>query len=149
MKCRAMDLADYIVSSCSKENEPVSNLQLQKMLYFLQTVYCRATRGELLFDEEFEAWPYGPVLPEVYFSYSKYGGRAIDMSRSCSLGLPSNVMTFINDGIKTLRRKSPWELVRTSHASGSPWDQVWQNGRGYRSVISNDLIKSAALAKRK
>lgn len=54
-ECDAMSLAKYTVTKCEKDNQPISNLQLQKMMYFLQSVYCRSTGGDLLFADQFEA----------------------------------------------------------------------------------------------
>ena len=34
-KYRAMDVAEYIVSKCSRERHQISNLQLQKILYYI------------------------------------------------------------------------------------------------------------------
>ena len=36
MSYNAIDLARYIISKCSKEQCPISNLQLQKILYYIQ-----------------------------------------------------------------------------------------------------------------
>ena len=144
--CSAMDLAHYTIDRCNSEGNPISNLQLQKILYFLQSVYCRATGGSLIFPDEFEAWPYGPVLPEVYDEYSNYGASVIDdFQGSVSIADDPDVRAFIDDGIDDLSRKYPWDLVKTSHAPGSPWDTVWNDGDGYKCTISNDLIINAAL----
>ena len=39
--CTASQLAHYVVDKCTKDGKPVSNLQLQKILYFIQAVYCK------------------------------------------------------------------------------------------------------------
>ena len=44
--------------------ELVSNLKLQKLLYYVQGFHL-AVFGEPLFEEEIEAWMYGPVVPSV------------------------------------------------------------------------------------
>ena len=80
--CKAVDLARYIVGKYAEEGRPVTNLHLQKMLFFAQASYCRASKGDLLFDDEFEAWPYGPVIPSVYDEYSVCGARPIG-GRKC------------------------------------------------------------------
>ncbi len=138
--CDARRLAHYVVDKCTEERYPVSNLQLQKIMYFLQSVYCEAT-GQLLFEEEFEAWPYGPVLSDVYREFSSYGGglicRNYDDFDPNMLGAAK---VFIDEGIQVLRQKSPWDLVATSHADGSPWSVVWNSGAGYKKTIPNNLI---------
>lgn len=144
----AQNLSHYIVDKCTSESRPVSNLQLQKIMYFLQFVYCKASGGELLFDDEFEAWPYGPVLRDVYTEYSIYGGRVIEKHYSpdeCALSIRPDVKQFIDDGVTALRKKYPWDLVRLSHAKESPWSVVYADGAGYRNIIPNKQIIEAAL----
>ena len=143
--CKARDLAHYIVDKCTRDDEPVSNLQLQKIMYFLQYVYCK-NYGELLFDdEEFEAWQYGPVLPSVYKEFSNYGGRAItEFYEDVDRARFGDLADWIDTGIEVLRSKSPWDLVSVAHAKGSPWDKVWNGGCGRKSTISNDSIMEYA-----
>lgn len=144
--CTAADLSRYVVGKCALDEEPVSNLQLQKILYFLQLVYCRTTGGKLLFNDQFEAWPYGPVIRSVYVDFSVYGGDAIEGYHGFEIpGIPDGVKLFIDAGIKKLRALSPWDLVRTSHAPGSPWAQVYRDGAGYKHTIPNSLIVDAAM----
>lgn len=145
MCVRVKELADYIVTKCTEDDHPVSNLQLQKMLYFLQYVYAKQTGGKLLFNEQFEAWPYGPVMRDVYFEFSKYGGRPIEEIRRSGIRMSPTLKSFVDAGIESLRERSPWDLVRLSHAPGTPWDQVYQDGLGNGRVISNDMIVRAAM----
>lgn len=138
----AVRLAHFIVNRCTCDAKPISNLQLQKILYFLQVVYCRDTGG-LLFPEQFEAWQYGPVLPEVYREYYVYSGTPIVETYPVVEFLPLQpIERFLTQGINFLRSKSPWELVRLSHAEGLPWSKVWDGGQGSGNVIPNSLILS-------
>lgn len=49
-KYSAMGIAKYAVSRRYKFGRPISNLQLQKILYFLQIVFASET-GRLLFAD--------------------------------------------------------------------------------------------------
>ena len=62
----ALDVAKYIVDKCTSDKQPVSNLQLQKILYFLQKKYL-IDEKRILFSDEIQAWQFGPVVPEVYY----------------------------------------------------------------------------------
>lgn len=144
---KAATLAHYVVDKCTRDGRPVSNLQLQKIMYFLQSVFCRVSSGELLFLDSFEAWPYGPVLSDVYSEYSSFGGRVIEMRyQNVESVLDDNpaLKKFIDDGIEDLRTKYPWDLVRLSHAQDSPWACIYDGGRGYKNLIPNNLIIEAA-----
>ena len=61
---KAMELSTYIVSKCIKEDCPISNLQLQKILYYIQKAFL--DRGDRAFSDNIEAWQFGPVVPNVY-----------------------------------------------------------------------------------
>jgi uncharacterized phage-associated protein len=47
-----------------------NELKLQAMLYFAQRE-CLAVVGEPLFEESFEGWKEGPVLPELHFFFDE------------------------------------------------------------------------------
>ena len=62
---KAFDIASYICNRYMKENgERIDEMKLHKLLYFAQRESIIQT-GNPLFDEEFEAWKYGPVLREI------------------------------------------------------------------------------------
>lgn len=133
---RALNIAKYIISYCSKIGRPVSNLQVQKILFFLQVEYYR-TFGEWLFLDEIEAWSYGPVVREVYDVFFGYGGSKIDNVYECNLD--EEIINFINPIIEDLSKKNPWQLVEQTHKKGSSWD-VTINKKGKYSIIDRELI---------
>ena len=51
---------------------------------------------------------------------------------------------FIDEGIDLLREKAPWELVRISHAKGSPWDIIYNERSMPKASIPNEMIVEAA-----
>lgn len=140
-KYSAMDIAKYAVSRQYKTGRPISNLQLQKMLYFLQVVFA-SKNGSLLFPDQFEAWPYGPVIREVYVEFADCGGFPI--RREFDIDIDHQTKLFLNAGIDTLAKKSPWDLVRISHAEGSPWDIVYNREGRHKGAIPNGLIMQCA-----
>lgn len=71
MAYSATAIANYII-----ERMEVTNCRLQKILYFAHATYFKKY-GELLFTDAIEAWPYGPVIPNVYKKLMKYGMKMI------------------------------------------------------------------------
>ena len=61
-------MAKYIIKYCNKSNLPISNLKLQKLLYFIQAAFL-VEKGHACFPDEIEAWDFGPVVPAVYYKY--------------------------------------------------------------------------------
>lgn len=77
MAYNVQDVAKKILSKVNAEQgETISNLKLQKLLYYMQGYYL-AYFGDPLFEEEIRAWQYGPVVPVVYDTYKQYGSGAI------------------------------------------------------------------------
>ena len=79
----ALDIANKILAKafCSNSEELISNVKLQKLLYYQQGFHL-ACFGAPLFDEEIEAWMYGPVVPSVYEYFKTYDNRGIEYSEA-------------------------------------------------------------------
>lgn len=137
---QAVDLSKYIVTKCATDNYPISNLQLQKILYFIQKAYLnQETRA---FSDEIEAWQFGPVVPNVYYYFSGYGAMPIGDEYDCS-GLALTIADYriIDPIVEEKRLLAPWDLVNETHKQGGAWDKIYRNGLGNHQVIPINLIK--------
>lgn len=74
---RALDIANYIIKKSVANQKPLSNLKLQKILYYLQARFLVET-GQPLFADSIEKWKYGPVIESVYHEFKIYGSGVID-----------------------------------------------------------------------
>lgn len=139
---KALDLAKYMVAKCTKDGYPITHLQLQKMLYFLQA-YFLVNLSKPAFSEEIEAWRYGPVVRCVYNEYSCYGYSKIYETFDSYFEFEQDTDKEVADyAIEKLRKYSASELVEKSHKVGSPWDLVYYNKiKNNKNTISCDLIK--------
>jgi uncharacterized phage-associated protein len=54
----------------------MTNMKVQKLLYYSQSLYL-ALHDEPLFDEEIQAWRYGPVCPPAYRFYSEFEAKQL------------------------------------------------------------------------
>lgn len=78
----ALDVSSYIINYCTKRDYLMSNLKLQKILYFSQA-YFLLSKHEPCFDDTIEAWDIGPVIPAAYKEYKKYGSGNIWIMNHC------------------------------------------------------------------
>ena len=138
---RAIEIAKYTVAKCVRDGKPISNLQLQKILYYIQRAYVRTT-GDGLFPDKIEAWQFGPVVPDVYYTYAVFGGSSIPLFGESS-SLDDNTTTIIDPVIEEKRELDPWSLVEDTHKPDGAWDQIYQNGTGNRKEIPLALIRTA------
>lgn len=72
----AIDVARHIVNYVNQNGGVISNLKLQKILYFIQGTYL-STAGKLCFPDLIHAWDFGPVIPEVYYEFKRFGSNSI------------------------------------------------------------------------
>lgn len=138
MTYSSVDIAKYIVSYCSEKHQPVSNLKLQKMLYYTWVDYYKTT-GVALFLDDICAWQLGPVVPDVYYVFCSYAGTPI--IRTYDVRLSTNDSDIINKIIDIYISIPASILVTMSHKKGGPWDIVYRDGLGNRDVIPFSLIK--------
>ena len=73
----ALDIAKYVVNYSIDINDPISHLKLQKILFYIQAALLVEV-GEPAFYESIINWTYGPVVPEVYNEFKKYGYCTIE-----------------------------------------------------------------------
>lgn len=138
-KYSASDIAKYVVGKCTCDNSPVTNLQLQKILYYLQVNFLQE-KQYALFREDIEAWQFGPVVRVVYRRYCGYGSSSIYESEMPETQFSNEEIELMNGVIKEKRSMKPWDLVRKTHEDGKPWDLIYRDGDGDREVIPKDVI---------
>ena len=74
------ELADHIISVANKNGESITNLQLQKILYFTlrnSVPIIGEEEVEKTYDEPFLVWKYGPVVKSQYDRFYSYGSSPI------------------------------------------------------------------------
>ena len=144
---KALDVARYILTKCNKDGQPISNLQLQKMLYYIQYEFLTNYRKPL-FDDDFEAWKFGPVIPVVYYEYSHMGafriGADYEGYNKILIDMAQEETDMLNRIIADKRDINAWKLVDNTHKSGKAWDTAFKNGDGIGDVISKELIRENA-----
>lgn len=138
MPYKAIDIAKYIINKCTIDKHPISNLQLQKILYYIQKDFLKSDL--IAFNDEFEAWQFGPVIPEVYYLYCGFGALSIRMKYNIILN--SDYAIIINPIIESKRQLNLWDMVEDTHMPGKAWAQIYNNGLGNHNVIPKQLIKA-------
>lgn len=123
---KALDVAQYIIAYEASQNRTVSNLRLQKLLYFIQCVFF-AVKKSPCFSDELEAWAYGPVVPEVYRKYKVFGSTFIpEPTNNEKKFLPQDV-SLMKNMLDTCASRTTSTLVEISH-NQAPWKNVYIEG---------------------
>lgn len=140
----ALDISKYIISYCKKNNYALSNLKLQKVLYFVQAQFL-VSKNYPCFSETIEAWDFGPVVPVVYHEYKIYGSSSITalFSDNCTTKIQVNDITIINGIVDQCSKISASRLVEITHDQ-DPWRNSYKK---YNNEITTESIKNYFLKK--
>lgn len=65
-------IANYFIILSIEANKPLTNYQLQKMLFLVNQLSKKNT-GQLLFNEYFQSTSYGAFLPSVHEEFDGFG----------------------------------------------------------------------------
>lgn len=121
--------------NASEDADLISNLKLQKLLYYAQGCFLALT-DRPLFREDILAWEHGPVIEKVYRNYYSNGAKGIEFEDGF---LFEDFSEEENDLLRQVYEEfgqySAWKL-RNMVQEERPWKETKRNF-----VIPIDLIK--------
>jgi uncharacterized phage-associated protein len=155
--CR--EVANYILDKGESSNIDITNLSLQKILYFCHA-FVLTELSRPLVKQSFEAWQHGPVIRSLYRVFCGCGEEKIKMRATridknsgerilCTASLDEELNNTLDKAIAFYGRVSAYQLVKLSHEPGGPWDKTWnhlgQSNPGMK--INNNEIKEFYIGK--
>lgn len=123
-------IAYAFVKKAINEGNPITQMKLQKLVYFAHGLYLALHDGEPLINEPVQAWYYGPVVPRIYQHYKYYGSQPILDTEWLEInGFKDEDLSQLNDDAWYVINKT-WDLLKNvnaaklsnwTHIAGSPW----------------------------
>jgi len=135
----AKRVARYVINFFHEREDLITNLRLQKLLYYIQGWHL-GLHEKPLFEEDFQAWVHGPVQPAVYSEY-KHNKWFPILDDLASVELPENVCAHIEDVLKVFGVKTAYELERMTHHE-EPW-LIARGNLDHTEVCVNIITKSS------
>lgn len=135
----ALDVAKWILNYNQWQVDTagadlISNLKLQKLLYYAQGCYL-ALYDEKLFKDDIVAWQHGPVVEVVYHEYKINHDRGIEEFGNFEEDYSDNQVGLLKTVYETFGQYSAWGLRNMTH-NEAPWKETRQG-----EVIDTNLIK--------
>ena len=121
MAVTARQVADGIIAFCNDHGDLLTNLKLQKLLYYAQAWHL-AVYGKELFPEDCEAWVHGPVVPSAYRAFRAAGYSPVN-EMGGHPSLPARVQVHIADLMGAYGALSAFDMERLVH-SEAPWREA-------------------------
>jgi uncharacterized phage-associated protein len=135
--CTCFKAAEYFLSLQDGDaGNAISNMKLQKLLYYAQG-FSMVILGKPLFEDDFEAWDYGPVVRVVYDKYKSYGSNALPKPENFSFSpYRPEEKQLLDDIYDIYGRYSAWALSSMTHNT-PPWKDTPRN-----EVISKEAMET-------
>ena len=136
-KCEtiAEKIALYIIDS----NRGITNLFLQKILYYIKAIGKLLVENPIITDE-CEAWRFGPVFPNIYEKYKNFGKQEIildlpvDYAKNLLTKEEKQVTDFV---LNTFGIYNIWFLKDLTHME-EPWLSA-RNGIDEEAASNNPI----------
>ena len=150
-------LANWCLRHAQQVGEAVTNLALNKLVYFL-VERALVEKRVLLTPAKIEAWDHGPVFREIYHSlkisenkpikkplqsFSVVDRKLVD----AELSLNKEDEAFLTSVLDNYLKFTASQLRQLSHAPGGAWDLVWHHksrtNYGMEIPVSLILLKAS------
>jgi uncharacterized phage-associated protein len=155
----SISVANFFIEKGLEEGTPVTPMQVIKLTYISYGWYI-AYNDEELYDEDIQAWKFGPVINSLYHELKKYKNAAVtekisefDFSSFSTIRpTPSSdeVKHFLNQIWEAYKGYSAIDLSSITHMEGTPWYITWETGGAKHRdgvKIPTELIKKHYKAK--
>jgi len=148
MEYPATLIAYIFVKKGIETKHPITQLQVQKMVYFAHG-YHLAMYNEPLVIDIFQAWQFGPVIPTIYEAYKAFGSDKIEDLTQVRFA-PNKVEI---DSISARAKETieaTWEITKEvpaaklsmwTHKQGSPWSNVYVKDEKSTPIPNKEIKK--------
>lgn len=136
----AIDIANWFLNENRilmnfKDSEFITNLKLQKLLYYAQSCYLAKT-GNSLIKEDFLAWEHGPVIRTIYDKFKKFGANGIEYDDDYNDNIDNDTKTFLQKIYNSFGQYTAWKLRDMTHQE-TPWLETERNSVINRKSMEN------------
>lgn len=129
------EVANFILDFCESEHLEITNLSLQKIVYFCH-VWSLVQLKRPLVRHQFEAWQFGPVLQYLYRDFKDFDRTEIKArskklnpvtgtSEVVDYSFDQETEQLLRNVISFYGRRKAGTLVELTHVEGGPWHEVW------------------------
>lgn len=146
-KHTAREVAEYFLASVDPDTgDNLTNMKLQKLVYYAQGFHLALFDGEPLFDDPIEAWEHGPVVPTLYRKYESHEAGAVPPSESFDESRYDDETRGLLDEVwEVYGQFAAWKL-RDMTREEPPWRETPTNGvistRAMQDYFQTLLIKN-------
>ena len=129
---------------CERSQWTLSNLEVQKHLFLAQLAHMKTNESRLI-DVTFEAWDYGPVVPEIYRGVRQFAARPVQNIFHSLYYSSKPEDQVLYDSYDKYRNKTPGQLVALTHKPQGAWDHNYKAGVLGIRIPDKDIYQEATI----
>lgn len=148
MPFSAAAVANEFLRLAHRDNEEITPLKMQKLVYVAHGWYLAIT-GQPLLAEQVQAWQYGPVIGSLYQQFKHFGARAITgsaqvytqegyipakLDREADPAQVDKARAIIERVWREYGKFTAAQLTTWTHTEGSPWSRVLDKEKPERQI---------------
>lgn len=137
----ARSLANEIIKRTLADGGEITHLKVQKLVYYCEA-WMLAIHGRSIIRQDVQAWQYGPVIDDLYYSLRHHKKAPITelIARASNVELDNDESDIVSRVYTQYGAKSAYNLSAMSHLKDSPWD-ITRRKWGNISSIPKSLIR--------
>lgn len=133
----------YLINLFHENKKEITQLHVQKLMFLFEAYYMNKYNVDKLYDCNYQAWDFGPVVIHLHKKYKKYGRNDIILTKE-EIELGENISKEKKETMQeiynTFGRLTALQLVNFTHAKDSPWAEVW-NEKHYSEIPKQKIKK--------
>lgn len=140
MTYKALTIAKWFAAWAEAEDADLSNLKLQKLLYYAQGWHL-GMYGRPLFDDKIQAWSHGPVVPAVYHAFKSFEAADVRLDPSDAFDwddVNEDTTDFLIDIWERYGGFGAWKLRNMTH-NEAPWRDHFDPSERHTVISNGDM----------
>jgi len=129
-------------------NTIISNLKLQKLMYFVEAYYMVEYNKNEMFNTDWSAWDYGPVNKKLYNYFKKYGSVEISLTpkeNELIDDLPCINCESMDRIFEIFGNFNAFDLVTLTHLPNSPWYKIKTSHKFEFDKLNDSIISKKSI----
>lgn len=138
-------VANAVLNEAWTQGRNLTIMQLLKLVYIAHG-WSLALLDTPLVSRQPQAWQHGPVFPEIYRTFRRFGSGPILEKGQTGFGqvaeatLSPAQQQIVKSVVSGYAHMHAFTLSNITHQPGTPWSRTYNNGLGSSHEIPNEII---------
>lgn len=139
-RSKVKEVSKYFLNKGVIYNKRISNKKLNKLIYYAEVWSLVNFNKSIIDNVPIKAWAHGPVIPEIYHEYKRFGFGAINFEEGLDYDFGENEVALLDEIWKVYGKFDANYLSALTHQ-----EKPWQKAREKYEFDSDDTITKESI----